>query len=156
MKGIWWWGKSYPLSLFTFFVLNQWACFNKNFSLFYSSSHVQCRGGSNRDVHRGRRDAWTNQTSPYCWYLWSRDLPAIATKLHGADGRPVHIHSRRHLGSDPVGEHGNSGQKSLHSDPEIDGTGCGQYVDRNGARIQSEILILNLSSVIHRKKKISR
>ena len=97
---------------------------------------AQRRRRADGSVHRHRLDARTHQAREDGRHLWSRDMPARATQLHGADGRPVRVHPRRAAGGRPERQHGDPRAQPLRAHTEADAARARRDRHRHGARVQ--------------------
>jgi len=105
----------------------------------------QCRSGSDGRSDRHRLHAGTHQTREDAGRLRSRDLPALAAQLHGADRGPVRVHARRARRGDPVGRHRGPGAQSLRTSTATQRHRRQLFVHRHWTRVQGP----RSSTVVH-------
>ena len=98
----------------------------------------QCWGGSHWLLHRDRRHGGENQAREDPRHLWPRDADALTEELHGPDGGPVHLHSRRAAGGRDLREHRGPREEPVLLHPEADADWTRRECHRHGAGVQGE------------------
>ena len=97
---------------------------------------AQRRSGTDRCRGRRRRDAGARQAREDAGRVRSRDVPALAAQLHGADRGPVRVHPRRARRGDTVGQHRGAGAQPLQPHTAADARRARRLRQRDGTRVQ--------------------
>ena len=112
--------------------------------LWFSS---QRRSGPHRLLHRDRRHDGAHQAREDHRHLRPRHADALPAELHGPDGGPVHLHSRRAAGGGDLWEHRGPRKEPVLLHPEADADRARRECHRHGAGVQGEDQVINGGSV---------